>query len=31
MLRFLNVQDEGVILDMDTKEDYDKVLKKTGS
>ena len=30
-LKFLNVQDEGVILDMDTKEDYDKVLKKIGS
>jgi len=30
-LRFLDVQDEGVILDMDTKEDYDKVLKKIGS
>jgi molybdenum cofactor cytidylyltransferase len=31
ILKFLNVQDEGVILDMDTKEDYDKVLKKIGS
>lgn len=30
-LKFLKVQDEGVILDMDTKEDYDKVLKKIGS
>ena len=30
-LKFLNVQDEGVVLDMDTKEDYDKVLKKIGS
>jgi CTP:molybdopterin cytidylyltransferase MocA len=30
-LKFLNVQDEGIILDMDTKEDYDKVLKKIGS
>jgi len=30
-LKFLDVQDEGIILDMDTKEDYDKVLKKIGS
>jgi CTP:molybdopterin cytidylyltransferase MocA len=28
MLRFLNVQDEGVILDMDTKEDYERIRKK---
>ena len=27
-LRFLPVQDEGVILDMDTKEDYERILKK---
>jgi len=27
-LKFLNVQDEGVILDMDTKEDYERILKK---
>jgi len=27
-LRFLDVQDEGVILDMDTKEDYERILKK---
>ena len=30
-LKFLNVQDEGVILDMDTKEDYERILKKIGS
>jgi molybdenum cofactor cytidylyltransferase len=27
-LRFLDVQDEGVILDMDTKEDYERIRKK---
>jgi molybdenum cofactor cytidylyltransferase len=27
-LRFLDVQDEGVILDIDTKEDYKRILKK---
>jgi len=26
--RFLNVVDEGVILDVDTKEDYERILKK---
>lgn len=30
-LRYLDVQDEGVTLDMDTKEDYEKILKKIGS
>ena len=30
-IRFLNIDDEGVILDMDTKEDYDEILKKMGS
>jgi molybdenum cofactor cytidylyltransferase len=30
-IRLLDVQDEGIILDMDTKKDYDKVLKKIGS
>jgi CTP:molybdopterin cytidylyltransferase MocA len=30
-IRFLNVDDEGVVLDMDTKEDYEKILKKIGS
>ncbi len=27
-IRLLNVDDEGVILDMDTKEDYDEILRK---
>ena len=27
-LRLLDVQDEGVILDMDTKEDYERIRKK---
>jgi molybdenum cofactor cytidylyltransferase len=30
-IRLLDVQDEGVILDIDTKEDYEKILKKIGS
>ena len=30
-LRYLDVQDEGVILDIDTKEDYEKILRKIGS
>jgi molybdenum cofactor cytidylyltransferase len=30
-IRFLDVDDEGVILDMDTKEDYERILKKIGS
>ena len=29
-IRFLDVDDEGVILDMDTKEDYERILKKIG-
>src|SRR4030066_789201 len=29
-IKFLNVDDEGVILDMDTREDYDEILKKIG-
>ena len=29
-IRFLDVDDEGVILDMDTKEDYERILKKMG-
>ena len=27
-IRFLNVDDEGVVLDIDTKEDYERILKK---
>jgi CTP:molybdopterin cytidylyltransferase MocA len=27
-IRILSVDDEGVILDMDTKEDYERILKK---
>ena len=30
-IKFLDVDDEGVILDMDTKEDYEKILKKIGT
>ena len=30
-LKILNIQDEGVILDMDTKEDYERILKKIRS
>ena len=30
-IKLLDVDDEGVILDMDTKEDYDEILKKMGS
>ena len=30
-IRILSVDDEGVILDMDTREDYEKILKKMGS
>jgi CTP:molybdopterin cytidylyltransferase MocA len=30
-IRILSVDDEGVILDMDTREDYEKILKKIGS
>ncbi len=29
-IRILSVDDEGVILDMDTREDYEKILKKIG-
>jgi molybdenum cofactor cytidylyltransferase len=29
-IKFLDVDDEGVILDMDTKEDYERILKKIG-
>src|SRR4030043_1300091 len=29
-IRILDVDDEGVILDMDTREDYEKILKKIG-
>ena len=30
-IKFLDVDDEGVILDMDTKEDYEKIPKKIGT
>jgi CTP:molybdopterin cytidylyltransferase MocA len=30
-IKFLDVDDEGVILDMDTKEDYERILKKMGT
>ena len=30
-IKFLNVDDEGVILDIDTKKDYDEILKKIGT
>ncbi len=29
-IRFLDVEDEGVILDMDTREDYERIRKKIG-
>lgn len=30
-IKLLDVDDEGVILDMDTKDDYDEILKKIGA
>jgi len=30
-IRLVDVQDEGVILDIDTREDYEKILKKIGT
>ena len=30
-IRILDVDDEGVILDMDTREDYEKILEKIGT
>jgi CTP:molybdopterin cytidylyltransferase MocA len=30
-IRFIDVDDEGVMLDMDTKEDYERILEKVRS